>query len=193
MINITPSAQEYLVELLAKQDKKGVGIRVFVSDPGTPMAETCIAYCAPGEEQEGDESAEFKGFTAWFDQRSLPYLKDAMVDFAKDRMGGQLTIKAPNSRVPQISADSPLEDRINYVLFNEINPSLASHGGMVTLVEIFEKDTAILQFGGGCQGCGMVDVTLKDGVEKALLEQIPQLKAVRDVTDHSQRENAFYK
>ncbi|MDP6264369.1 MAG: NifU family protein, partial [Pseudomonadales bacterium] len=84
-------------------------------------------------------------------------------------------------------------DRINYVLFNEINPSLASHGGMVSLIEVVDDDIAVLQFGGGCQGCGMVDVTLKDGVEKALLEQLPQLKAVRDVTDHSVTENAFYK
>ena len=83
MIEITPPAQEYLVSLLSKQEKKGVGIRVFVSDPGTPMAETCIAYCAPGEEAEGDESRKFEGFTAWFDQRSIPYLKDAVVDFAK--------------------------------------------------------------------------------------------------------------
>lgn len=193
MIEITDSAREYLLELLAKQEDKKVGIRVFITDPGTPRAETCLAYCAEGEQQEGDQMIEFDGFTAWFEERSLPFLKDAVVDYAKDRMGGQLTIKAPNSKLPQISDDSPLEDRINYVLFNEINPSLASHGGMVSLIEVVEDDVAVLQFGGGCQGCGMVDVTLKDGVEKTLLEQLPQLKAVRDVTDHSVTENAFYK
>jgi Fe/S biogenesis protein NfuA len=193
MIEITDPAREYLVELLAKQDDKEVGIRVFITDPGTPRAETCLAYCTKGEQQEGDQSVQFDGFTAWFEERSIPFLKDGVVDYAKDRMGGQLTIKAPNSRVPQISADSPLADRINYVLFNEINPSLASHGGMVSLIEVVDDDIAVLQFGGGCQGCGMVDVTLKDGVEKALLEQLPQLKAVRDVTDHSVTENAFYK
>ena len=63
---------------------------------------------------------------------------------------------------------------------------------MVSLEEIFEESVAVLRFGGGCQGCGMVDVTLKDGVEKTLLEQIPQLTEVRDVTDHSVRENAYY-
>jgi Fe/S biogenesis protein NfuA len=95
--------------------------------------------------------------------------------------------------VPNVSDDSPLEDRINYILHSQVNPGLASHGGMVNLVEVFEDDIAILQFGGGCQGCGMVDTTLKDGVEKALLEQLPQLKAVRDVTDHTVTENAYYK
>jgi len=193
MIEITDSAREYLLELLAKQEDEDVGIRVFITDPGTPMAETCIAYCSKGEQQEGDQSRDFDGLTAWFEERSIPFLDDAVVDFAKDKMGGQLTIKAPNSRMPKISDDSPLADKINYVLYNEINPSLASHGGMVSLIEIVDDDTAILQFGGGCQGCGMVDVTLKNGVEKALLEQLPQLKAVRDVTDHSVTENAFYK
>jgi Fe/S biogenesis protein NfuA len=108
-------------------------------------------------------------------------------------MGGQLTIKAPNSRLPKITEDSSLADRVNYVLYNEINPGLAAHGGNVTLEELYEESIAVLRFGGGCQGCGMVDVTLKEGVEKTLLSQIPQLTAVRDVTDHSQTENAYFK
>ena len=121
------------------------------------------------------------------------FLEDAIVDYQKDSMGGQLTIKAPNSRMPKITEDSSIEDRVNYVLYNEINPGLAAHGGNVSLEEIFEESVAVLRFGGGCQGCGMVDVTLKDGVEKTLLEQIPQLTEVRDVTDHSVRENAYYR
>ena len=193
IIEITPSAQEYLLDLLTKQEAEKVGVRIFITDPGTPTAETCIAYCPEGEEQESDERVEYEGFSGWIDERSKPFLEDALVDYAEDRMGGQLTIKAPNSKVPKVSDDSPIEDRINYVLHSQVNPSLAEHGGMVTLVEIFELDTAILQFGGGCQGCGMVDMTLKDGVEKTLLEQVPDLKAVSDVTDHSQRENAYFK
>ena len=59
--------------------------------------------------------------------------------------------------------------------------------------KVVNEETAILQFGGGCQGCGMVDLTLKDGVEKTLLEQVEGLKNVKDVTDHSYRENAYYK
>ncbi len=108
-------------------------------------------------------------------------------------MGGQLTIKAPNSRMPKLSEDSSLQDRINYILYNEINPGLQSHGGHVTLEDLTEDNIAVLQFGGGCQGCGMVDVTLKDGVEKTLLEQLPELTAVKDITDHSIQENAYYK
>ena len=135
---------------------------------------------------------EYEGFTAWFEEKSKPYLVDATVDFQEDRMGGQLTIKAPNARVPNVGPDSPLEDRINYVLYNEINPGLSAHGGVVSLVEIVEDNTAVLEFGGGCQGCAAVDITLKQGVETTLLEQIPDLAAVRDVTDHTVTDNAYY-
>jgi Fe/S biogenesis protein NfuA len=193
MINITESAQDYLAELLKKQDCDGISVRIFILDAGTPKAETCISFCRPGEAQETDEIRPYRSFNAYLEQRSIPYLKDAVVDYAKDTMGGQLTIKAPNSRLPQIGQDSSLEDRINYVLYNEVNPSLAAHGGTVTLEEIFEGSVAILKFGGGCQGCGMVDLTLKEGVEKTLREQIPELTDVRDITDHSKRENAYFK
>lgn len=193
MITITESAQDYLAELLKKQDCEGIAIRIFIIDAGTPRAETCISFCRPGEEKGDDEVREYEGFGAFIEQQSIPFLEDAVVDFAKDDLGGgQLTIKAPNSRLPKLSENSTLVDRINYVLYNEINPALASHGGNVTLEEVFQDTIAVLRFGGGCQGCGMVDVTLKDGVEKTLLEQVPELTEVRDVTDHSQKENAYY-
>ncbi len=125
---------------------------------------------------------------------SGPFLEDAVIDYSPDRFGGQLTFKAPKSKVPQISADASVEEQINYVLYSEINPSLASHNGNVSLVEMTDEgDTAVLKFGGGCQGCGMVDMTLKEGVERTLLERIPALKRVIDTTDHSKRENAYFK
>lgn len=190
MVTITESAQDYLAELLSNQEN-ALGVRVFINQPGTPRAETCIAYCREDDVVDEDEKVVYDKFTAWFEGRSLPFLEDALVDYSKDRMGGQLTIKAPNSKMPQVGDDSPLEDRINYVLYNEINPMLAAHGGEVSLVEITEDQYAVLQFGGGCQGCGMVDATLKGGVEKTLLEQLPQLAGIRDATDHSDRSNAY--
>lgn len=193
MITITEPAQDYLAELLKKQDSDGIGIRVFILDPGTPKAETCISFCRPGEEKEDDQRKEYPQFHAWIENRSIPFLDEAVVDYAKDTMGGQLTIKAPNSRLPKITDESPIEDQINYVLYNEINPSLASHGGVVTLEDLVDDTIAILKFGGGCQGCGMVDVTLKEGVEKTLMDKVPGLTAVRDVTDHTNRDNAYFK
>ncbi len=191
MITITESAQTYLAELLSKQ-ADALGVRVFINQPGTPRAETCIAYCREGDVKEGDIEHDYGTLKAWFEGRSLPFLDDALVDYAADRMGGQLTIKAPNAKMPRVDDDSPIEDRINYILYNEVNPSLAAHGGEVSLIEVTDDQFAILRFGGGCQGCSAVDVTLKDGVEKTLLDQIPQLAGVRDMTDHSDRSQAYY-
>ena len=204
-IAVSTEAQAYLVKLLDDQkaqeqdstdnEPEVVGIRLYINDPGTPNAETCIAYCRDKDVGERDELITLDSFKLWLDYRSLLFLEDAEVSYEENTMGGQLTIKAPNSKMPQVNNESPLEDRVNYILYNEINPSLASHGGEVSLLEMVEDDKghwAVLQFGGGCQGCGMVDVTLKEGIEKTLLEKIPGLSGVRDTTDHSVTDNAFY-
>ena len=192
-MNITPSAQEYLADLLSNQEEDTSGIKIFVSEPGTPRAETCIAYAKDDEDFSDYRTIEEFKFSLYLEEKSIDFLKDAEVDYSPDKFGGTLTIKAPNAKLPQISEDASIEDKINYVLYSEINPGLASHGGEVSLIEVVNDETAILQFGGGCQGCGMVDLTLKDGVEKTLLEQVEGLKNVKDVTDHSYRENAYYK
>jgi Fe/S biogenesis protein NfuA len=191
MITINESAQTYLRELLDQQEGEIRGIRMFVNAPGTPKAETCIAYCYQEDIEEADDKLELLHLVAYIDERSLPFLKDALVDYSKDRMGGQLTIKAPNAKTPYIDASSPIEDRINYILFDEINPSLASHGGEVSLIKVTDKNVAILKFGGGCQGCAAVDITLKQGVEKTLLDRITDLTAINDQTDHSDRSSAY--
>ena len=192
-IEFTASAQDYLLKLLQKQDVEGIGVRLFVTSPGTPHAETCLSYCKPGEEKEGDLAMVFTGFTAWIDLLSVPFLAAAKVDWAADRMGGQLTIKSPNAKMPQVSEESTVAEKVEYYLQTEINPGVASHGGVVSLVEIDAEGYAVLQFGGGCQGCASVNITLKDGVERTLMERIGELAGVRDVTDHSYRENAYYR
>ena len=192
-ITITESAEKYLDELLGSQEKDTVGIKIFVSEPGTPRAETCIAYAKEDESLDDYLLIDELSFSLFLERNSLDFIKDAVVDYSPDKFGGTLTIKAPNAKLPQIKENASIEEKINYVLYSEINPSLASHGGEVSLVEVLDNETAVLQFGGGCQGCGMVDLTLKDGVEKTLLEQVEGLKGVMDVTDHSYRENAYYK
>ena len=191
MITTTDWAKTYLAELLSKKSDEP-GVRVLINEPGKPRAETCIAYCREGDIEEGDVEQPYESFAAWFQARSVPFLEDALVDYSPDEMGGQLTIKAPNAKMPRVSDDSPIEDRINYLLYNEVNPSLAAHGGEVSLIEVTDDQFAVLRFGGGCQGCSAVDMTLKGGVEKTLLEQIPQLAGVRDTTDHTDRSQAYY-
>ena len=192
IIKITKSAEEYLAKLIQDKNETDLSIRIFISDPGTPKAETCLAYCKPDEAMPDDLVLNLDLINVNLEKRSLPFLKDAEVNFDNDTFGGQLTIKAPNARLPNISSDSPVEDRINYVIYNEINPMLESHGGEVSLIEFNDKGEAVLKFGGGCQGCGMVDVTLKDGIEKTLVEQIPEVLGVKDTTDHSIDDNAYY-
>ena len=193
IIKITKSAEEYLSQLIHDKNETDLSIRIFIADPGTPKAETCLAYCKPEEAMPDDMILNLDLINVNIEKRSIPFLKDCEVNFDNDTFGGQLTIKAPNARLPNISPDSPVEDRINYVIYNEINPMLESHGGEVSLVEFNDENIAVLQFGGGCQGCGMVDVTLKDGIEKTLIDQIPEVKAVKDLTDHSINDNAYYK
>ena len=194
---ITQSAQEYLAELLAKQDTPGIAVRIFVEHAGTARAECCMAYSTPEEVNTLDFQQDYTAFQAYIDAPSIPYLKDAVIDYNKDRFGGQLTFKAPNSKVPRVGADASIEERIAYILQAEINPGLASHGGNVSLLELFEDKehglTAVLEFGGGCQGCSAVDITLKQGVETTLKEHMPELGRVIDKTDHTQKEGAYFK
>jgi len=190
-ITITDGAQDYLSSLLEKQGVEGIAVRIFIQQPGTPYAETCLAYCRPDEVNETDEILNLPKLKVYIEKMSVNFLDEAFVDYATEKMGGQLTIKAPNAKMPKVTADSPIEDQINYVLYSDINPGLAAHGGEVSLLEVLEGGIAVLQFGGGCQGCSAVDLTLKEGVEKTLIEKVPGLTGVKDSTDHTVTDNAF--
>lgn len=191
-VEITESAVNYLKDLLESQEEP-TNIKIFVSDPGTMKAETCIVYCKVGEEEEEDILMDIKDINVFLENESISFLDDCKVDYHPDKFGGQLTIRAPNAKIPSLSKDSSIEEKINYYLYSEINPSLASHGGEVSLVEVIDSSKAVLKFGGGCQGCGMVDLTLKNGVEKTLKDNIPEISEIIDSTDHSFKDNAFYK
>jgi Fe/S biogenesis protein NfuA len=192
MISISDAAQGHFCKLLEKQEPD-TNIRVFVVSPGTPGAECGVSYC-PADAVEGSDTVlEFNGFDAVVDLESAPYLLDAEIDFTTDQMGSQLTLKAPNAKTRKVDDDAPLTDRVSYMIEAEINPQLASHGGKVSLVEITEEKEAVLQFGGGCNGCSMVDVTLKDGIEKQMLEKFSgELTAVKDATEHQAGEHSYY-
>ena len=191
-VSISDSAIKYLENLLDSQEEP-TNIRIFVSDPGTMRAETCIVYSKVGEEEEDDILMEIDKISVFLENESLPFLEDCKVDYNPDKFGGQLTIRAPNAKIPSLKENSSIEDKINYYLYSEVNPSLASHGGEVSLVEVIDSSKAVLKFGGGCQGCGMVDLTLKNGVEKTLIDNIPEITEIIDSTDHTFKDNAFYK
>ena len=139
-----------------------------------------------------DRKIEFGGFNLFVASASEEWLADAEIDFEEEETGGELTIKAPGIKGSEPSNDAPMEKRVNWLLDTNINPSLASHGGRVSLVEITQDYKVVLQFGGGCQGCGMSDVTLKQGIEQTLVSQIPEITGVLDVTDHESGANPYY-
>ena len=192
MISISDAAQAHFRKLLEKQPD-GTNIRVFVMNAGTPNAECGVSYCPADAVEPEDIRLPFAGFDALVDPQSAPFLEEASIDFVSDQMGSQLTLKAPNAKMRKVDDDAPLIERIEYVIHSQVNPSLAGHGGKVTLLEITEDGYVILQFGGGCNGCSMVDVTLKEGIEKQFLELFPnEIKGVRDATDHLRGDHSFY-
>lgn len=192
MISISESAQAHFRELLSNQDE-GTSIRVFVVNPGRPNAECGVSYCPADSVEDNDIRLPFEGFDAVVDEESAPFLEAAEIDFVQQELGSQLTLKAPNAKAKKVDDDAPLIERVDYVIQNQINPQLASHGGQVMISEITNDGVAILQFGGGCNGCSMVDVTLKDGIEKQLLDLFPnELSGVRDITEHQRGEHSYY-
>ncbi|MCG7533040.1 Fe-S biogenesis protein NfuA [Psychrobium sp. MM17-31] len=192
MISISDPAQAHFSELLSNQPEN-TAIRVFVVNPGTPNAECGVSYCPPEALEESDKKFEYNGFSAVVDEQSIPYLEEAEIDYVTDKMGSQLTLKAPNAKMRKVSDDAPLVDRVDYFIQSEINPKLASHGGQVTLMEITDDGIAVLQFGGGCNGCSMVDVTLKEGIEKEMLEIFAgELNGVKDMTEHQAGDHSYY-
>ncbi|MGL5949388.1 MAG: Fe-S biogenesis protein NfuA [Aeromonas sp.] len=191
MITITAAAQAHFCKLLEKQPE-GTNIRVFVVSPGTPSAECGVSYCPPDTVEADDEHLPFDGFECLIDAISAPFLDEASIDFVTDQMGSQLTLKAPNAKMRAVADDAPLAERINYVLLMDVNPMLAGHGGKVSLLEVTADGFALLQFGGGCNGCSMVDYTLKEGIEKQLLEKFPdELKGVKDATAHEHGDHSY--
>lgn len=185
MIQIDDSAQRYFGQLIAQQGEGILGVLLRVEGAGTPSAECKLEFCERSDLAGTEWIVECEGFSLYVDADAVAHLEGASIAFERQATGGQLTIRAPNlkGRVP--GADASLVDRIRYVLDSEINPGLAAHGGRVQLEAVEADGTAVLRFGGGCHGCGMVDVTLRDGIERTLRERVPEITGVRDATDHS--------
>jgi len=192
MLDVSERAQNYLCELLEKKSEC-IGVKISVKDGGTPLASTQLSYCKVGEVTSEWQIKTFGELDVYVDVASEKWLEEATVDYDTDNFGGQLTIKAPNSKMPKLADDATLEERVNYALWTDVYPIVQAHGGNVKLIEITDDMIAIVEFGGGCQGCAGIDATLKDGVEKALSESVPEIKGIRDITDHTDITNAFYK
>ncbi|MFN3702100.1 NfuA family Fe-S biogenesis protein [Thermomonas sp.] len=185
MIQISEAAQAHFRKLIQREAIPGLGVRLSAQHPGTPRADVRLEF-AGSEELAGDEWAiDCEGFTLWLDAASVPFLDGAEIDYATLATGGQLQIRAPKIKGLAPAESASLVERVRWVVENEINPQLAMHKGHVTLTEVTADGIVVLNFGGGCHGCSMVDITLKQGVEKTLLEKVPGVTGVRDATDHA--------
>jgi Fe/S biogenesis protein NfuA len=192
MIDITERAQSHFHRLLTQQDIAGLGIRLRVIDAGTPTARCDLEFCEPADLTGDEWTVECTGFNLYVEGASAPWLDPAEIDFETNATGGQLNIRAPKIKGNIPGEGAGLVERVQYVIATEINPMVASHGGRISLLEVTGDGVVVLQFGGGCHGCGMVDVTLKQGVEKTLRERVPEITQVRDATDHATGETPFY-
>ncbi|HKY69334.1 MAG TPA: NifU family protein [Gammaproteobacteria bacterium] len=191
-IIITPKAQSHFETLLEQEATEGMAIRISVDLPGSPIAQVDISFCPLGENKLTDILIPLARFSLYVDKTSASYLEGATLDYKMDDIEGQLAITAPNLRGQKPKEDASLLEKVTYCINSEVNPNLASHGGRVSVVEVNEKNEVFLRFGGGCQGCGMVNVTLKDGIEITLMEKLPEITAVIDVTHHDVGENPYY-
>ena len=185
MIQISESAQSHFRRLIEREALPGLGVRLSALHPGTPRADVRLEFAEPGDLQGDEWAVDCEGFTLWLDAGSVQYLDGAEIDYTTMATGGQLQIRAPRIKGVAPDADASLVERVRWVVEHEINPQLAQHKGHVSVREVTADGVVVLSFGGGCHGCGMADVTLKQGIEKTLLEKVPGVTAVRDATDHT--------
>jgi Fe/S biogenesis protein NfuA len=193
MIEISKSAQEYFRRLIEQQEMDDIDLHLSVLKPGTPHASCDLQFHVPGQSGEKELEFNYDQFNLYVPVSSERWLDQATIDFEKSDAGGQLTIKAPGIKGSKPKDTADLSEKITWILEAEINPGLESHGGMVTLESITDANEVVLQFGGGCHGCGMVSVTLQQGIEKTLMEYFPEITAVIDATDHASGVNPYYK
>ncbi|MFP5374756.1 MAG: NfuA family Fe-S biogenesis protein [Gammaproteobacteria bacterium] len=185
MIQISESAQVHFRRLLEREDLPGLGVRLAATRPGTPQADVRLEFAEPADLQGDEWAVDCEGFTLWLDAASVAWLDGAEIDYAQQATGGQLQIRAPRIKGEAPGEAASLVERVRWLIDQEINPQLAQHRGHVELQEVTADGVVVLRFGGGCHGCGMADVTLKQGIEKTLKEKVPGVTAVRDATDHA--------
>jgi Fe/S biogenesis protein NfuA len=183
----TDAAREKLREVFADQGVPGRGaIRVAIQGRGPNGLEYAMAVEEPGSQAAEDTVLDEGDFQVFVDPESLPLLHGATVDFADELVGGGFRMHNPNPKWTD-----PTAAGVQKLIDMEINPGVASHGGHVDLID-FKDDVVYVRLAGGCQGCGMADVTLRQGIERAIKERFPQVVSVVDVTDHADGENPYY-
>ena len=186
-LTVTDAAADKIRAAKSSEGCEDVALRVTVSEDGAKFRYE-LKLVATDSKEADDSVIRLDDVDLYLDRESALRLDGATLDYVEDISGSGLKFENPNQTT---LARHPLAGRVQELLDDRINPGLASHGGVVSLVDIQEA-RVVLRFGGGCQGCGMADLTLKEGVSAQLKQQIPEITEVIDVTDHAAGENPYY-
>jgi Fe/S biogenesis protein NfuA len=184
-ISATSAALTRIEQVRASRRQPRAGLRIAITGRENGSFVYDMQLVAPGDEREGDLVVDaVAGVPIHVPLASAPYLDGITLD--ADLPMGAVRVENPNP----LWLD-PVAEAIQRLLDEEINPSVASHGGHIDLLDVVDG-VAYIHMGGGCQGCGMAEVTLGQGVRTAILDTFAEIHDVRDTTDHAQGANPYY-
>ena len=186
MLAISSKAREMLDQFAENADDDDLVLRIEIIGRGPKGFQYDLQLVNSSEAKEDDIPLEIDGMSVLVASKSQIYLEGTTIDYKETLMGGGFSFENPNP----LWMDE-LSQTVAQIIADEVNPAVASHGGHVDLVGV-DDNKAIIAFGGGCQGCGMADVTLKQGVEVMIKDKVPAITEVIDVTDHAAGTNPFY-
>ena len=192
MLTFTDRAREMLGAFLEQGDGELEFLRISMTgSPVTPEFE--LTLVAPAERRDDEQALESDGITVLVSQSQVETLDGATVDFVERVNESGFEVRpVKRTETPAASAPTgPVADRVREVLDDQVNPAIASHGGAINLVDV-QGTEIYLEMSGGCQGCAMSRLTLRQGVERMLRQAIPELTAVHDITDHASGVNPYF-
>jgi Fe/S biogenesis protein NfuA len=186
MINITEGAYQKISSLLEDGNRLGLALRLTVTGRRPGGFQYKLGFVRQDEKVADDVVIDTGSFLVFIDAESAPNLQGATLDFQETPEQSGFKIENPNP-----GWTDPKAIAIQKLLDEHINPAVADHGGYVTLLDV-KDDIAYVALGGGCQGCGMADVTLKQGIEALITEEVPGIRQVVDSTDHASGTNPYF-
>lgn len=193
MITITELAKEKVVAAMKEEKREGNALRISVLGGGTPRVQYGLAFDDLQKRDPSDILLDAGPFKVLVDNQSALFLKGATVDFIQDLQGGGFKITNPDApKMPEPNLNHPLAKEVQKLIDEKINPGVAGHGGVITLVDV-KDDSVYVTLGGGCHGCSSSTLTLKQGIETMIKAEIPAIKRVIDVTDHAVGANPYYR
>lgn len=187
-VTVTDAAKEKISELIQGAESPVLGVRILAEATSPMNPQYSLAFVQEGEESDDDTVFDYDDFKVFVDSESLAFVEDVKLDFLTSGMGGGFRIDKVRTAS---KVEGPLAEKVQKVIEEQINPALALHGGFIELINV-EGNTAYIELGGGCRGCGMVDVTLKQGVEVMIKENVPEITQILDTTDHASGNNPYY-